>query len=80
MPESVRWRVDKKGFTVPDAALTWKHRNAWSVYFMSETLDPWASRPNRERLLKNLQEGDEHALKWYFRLSALSVFLQQSNA
>ncbi|MEY4002079.1 MAG: asparagine synthase [Bacteroidota bacterium] len=80
MTESVRWRMDKKGFTVPDAALTWKNRNAWSGYFMSDVLDPWSPRAQRERLLKNLQEGDENALKWYFRLSAFSVFLQQSNA
>jgi asparagine synthase (glutamine-hydrolysing) len=80
MPESIRWRVDKKGFTVPDANLTWKNRNAWTGYFMSEVLDPWSPRAHREHLLKNLQQDDENGLKWLFRLSALSVFLQQSKS
>jgi asparagine synthase (glutamine-hydrolysing) len=79
MPESVRWRVDKKGFTVPDATITWKYRNAWSGLVMSEVLDAWSPRPKREILLKNLKEGDENGLKWYFRLAALSAFLQQSH-
>jgi asparagine synthetase B (glutamine-hydrolysing) len=80
MPESIRLRVDKKGFTVPDSALTWKNRNAWSGYFMSDVLDPWSPRAQRERLMQNLQQGDESALKWMFRLSAMSVFLQQSKS
>ncbi len=79
MPESVRWRIDKKGFTVPDAALTWKNRNAWAGYVMSEVLDVWSPKENRELLMKNLKEEDENGLKWYFRLAALSVFLQQSH-
>ena len=79
MPETVRWRVDKKGFTVPDATLTWKHRNAWAGYVMSDVLDAWSPRTKREILLKNLKEEDENGLKWYFRLAALSVFLQQSH-
>jgi asparagine synthase (glutamine-hydrolysing) len=80
IPETVRWRVDKKGFTVPDAALTWKNRNAWAGYIMSDVLDAWSPRQNREILLKNLKEADENGLKWYFRLAAMSVFLQQSHA
>lgn len=79
MPETVRWRVDKRGFTVPDATLTWKHRNAWSGLVMSEVLDAWSPRPKREILLKNLEEEDENGLKWYFRLAALSAFLQQTH-
>lgn len=79
MPEMVRQRADKRGFTLPDASLTWKHRNAWSVFVMSDTLNPLSPRANRERLLKNLREEDENGLQWYFRLAALSVFIQQSN-
>lgn len=80
MPETVRWRVDKKGFTVPDSALTWKNRNEWAGFVMSDTLEPWSPKASRELLLKNLKEEDENGLKWYFRLAALSVFLQKSHA
>lgn len=80
MPETVRWRLDKKGFTVPDTALTWQNRNAWAGYVMSDVLDAFSPRANREILLKNLKEEDENGLKWYFRLASLSTFLQQSHA
>jgi len=80
MSETVRWRVDKKGFMVPDSALTWKNRNEWAGFVMSDTLEPWSPKESRELLLKNLKEEDENGLKWYFRLAALSVFLQKSHA
>lgn len=80
MSETVRWRVDKKGFMVPDSALTWKNRNEWADFVMSDTLEPWSPKESRELLLKNLKEEDENGLKWYFRLAALSVFLQKSHA
>ena len=78
VPENVRLRVDKKGFTVPDNALTWKNRNHWSGLLMSEVLDDWSPRPARERLLKTLSEQNTSDLRWYFRLSAMAAFLQQS--
>jgi asparagine synthase (glutamine-hydrolysing) len=75
MPESVRLRVDKKGFTVPDASLTWKHRNDWEGLLMSSRLDDWSPRLGREKLLKSLKQDDESSLRWYFRLASFSAFL-----
>lgn len=75
MPESVRWRVDKKGFTVPDTALTWKNRTSWEPLFMGSLLDEWSPRQQREKFLRSLKP-DPDMMRWYFRLSSFSAFLQ----
>lgn len=76
VPEKVLWRTDKKGFSVPDGKLTLKFKQAWEPLFMSSLLDEWSPRAGREMLLRDMSEANDHKLKWYFRLSALSAFLQ----
>lgn len=77
VPESVRLRVDKKGFTVPDAALTCKNLVHWEGALMSDLLDDYSPQNARKKLLNLAQQGDETALRWCFRFSSLSYFLQQ---
>ncbi len=76
VPLDVLWRVDKKGFTVPDAALTWRFVEHWKPVFMSSVLDAWSPRKSRELLLKNLDPNQTQELKWFFRLVSLCYFLQ----
>jgi asparagine synthase (glutamine-hydrolysing) len=76
VPEDVRWRVDKKGFSVPDASLTWKHHMAWQEAFMSRDLDVYSPFEKREAAWKNMKQGDEKTLRWFFRLTSLSYYLE----
>jgi asparagine synthase (glutamine-hydrolysing) len=77
VPEKVLWRKDKKGFSVPDMKLTSQRIASWKPYFMDSVLDEWSSKPQREKILQNLNENDETGLQWFLRLSSLSVFLNQ---
>lgn len=76
VPAEVLWRVDKKGFTVPDSRMTWKSKDAWKDAFMSSELDTFSSHSRREKAFKNLMPDHHFDLKWMFRLTALSYFIE----
>lgn len=77
VPETVLWRVDKKGFSVPDTALTKQHVQSWKEVFFNPELEPWAPLTKREKLLADLEKGEASAMQSYFRLVAFSYFLNQ---
>lgn len=79
VPESVLWRVDKKGFTVPDSQLTWKNKARWKDAFFSVKLNDFSPLYKRQRLWNSLSEGNTAGLRKFFRLTAYSHFLNQSN-
>jgi asparagine synthase (glutamine-hydrolysing) len=76
VPTEVLWRKDKKGFTVPDARLTWKFHKQWKDAFMSVALDGFSPASKREAAWKDLREDDTKSLQWVFRLSALAYYLE----
>ena len=75
VPEPVRMRSDKRGFSVPDSDLTRLHRNELEPYFMSSVLDDFSPRPKRDQLLKKLNLQDGKQLRTYFRFSAFAAWL-----
>ncbi|MBL7811599.1 MAG: asparagine synthase (glutamine-hydrolyzing) [Bacteroidetes bacterium] len=77
VPPDVLWRVDKKGFTVPDAALSSRVMMAWKPAFMDSSLEPWSPAAMREKQWSSIESGDPVALRWFFRLTAFSYYLQQ---
>jgi asparagine synthase (glutamine-hydrolysing) len=76
VPESVLWRVDKKGFSVPDAQLTQSHISAWKEAFFDTSLEMWAPLAKREKLFSKLENAAPADLQAYFRLVSFSYFLQ----
>jgi asparagine synthetase B (glutamine-hydrolysing) len=76
VPQEVLWRVDKKGFTVPDSRLTWRCREAWKDHFLSKELEPWSPQNFREQVFLSMKQDDHKTLQWFFRLTSLSVYLQ----
>lgn len=76
VPEKVRWRRDKKGFSVPDSRLTWQAREDWKAAFLSSALDPYSPRAKREKMYQRLHPEDHETLRWYFRLSSLAYFME----
>jgi asparagine synthase (glutamine-hydrolysing) len=75
VPETVRLRSDKRGFTVPDADLTRLHLKQLEPYFMSSVLDDFSPRLKRDKLLKNISLQNDRQLRAYFRFSAFSAWL-----
>jgi asparagine synthetase B (glutamine-hydrolysing) len=76
LPLEVAMRTDKKGFSVPDAKLTWKHRESWKDAFFNSDLNAFSPIKKREYVWKNVGPMDEKDLGWIFRLSALSYYLE----
>lgn len=75
VPETVRLRSDKRGFTVPNADLTRLHLKQLEPYFMSSVLDDFSPRLKRDKLLKNISLQNDRQLRAYFRFSAFSAWL-----
>lgn len=76
VPKDVLWRVDKKGFSVPEAKLTWRCKEAWKEVFLSENLEPFSPIFKREKAYAALDVNDVTGLQWYFRLTSLSQYLE----
>lgn len=75
VPEQILWRTDKKGFTVPDNKLTWNAKKEWRDVFLSDHLNIYSPKSKREKAFKTLNETDTSGLRWYFRLTAFSLYL-----
>ena len=80
VPEPVRMRSDKRGFSVPDSDLTRLHRNELTPYFMSSVLDDFSPRLKRDQLLKNISLQNDNQLRTFFRFSAFSAWLTHLHA
>lgn len=80
VPETVRLRSDKRGFSVPDSDLTRLHRNELTPYFMSSVLDDFSPRLKRDQLLKNISLQNDKQLRTFFRFSAFSAWLTHLHA
>jgi asparagine synthase (glutamine-hydrolysing) len=77
VPEDVRLRIDKKGFSVPDEKLTLKHMRQWKDAYFSDELNIYSPLKKREQIWKNNSLHQGNNLKWIFRLASLSYFLEQ---
>ena len=51
VPESVLWRVDKKGFTVPSSSMTLSAMIHWEKWILSDRLDNISGRGQRQKAL-----------------------------
>lgn len=56
VPESVLWRTDKKGFTVPAGGLTMKFLNEIEKWVLSPSLDGIVERGQRQKALARAQQ------------------------
>jgi hypothetical protein len=56
VPESVLWRTDKKGFTVPAGGLTVKFLNEMEKWVLSPSLDGFVGRGQRQKALARAQQ------------------------
>lgn len=80
VPKQVLYRRDKKGFTVPDAKLTFKMHQAWKEAFLSPELNQFSPKIYREARFRIINENDDpKVLQWYFRLSSLAYFINHIN-
>lgn len=77
VPEKVRLRLDKKGFSVPDTRLNLKFYQHWKEAFFSEEIQLFSPLKKREILWNSVQKNENENLKKIFRLSALSMFIQK---
>jgi len=77
VPDEVRMRIDKKGFSVPDGKLTLKHMHQWKDAYFSETLNIFSPMAKREQAFKSVNNSSDVNLKWIFRLASLSYFMEQ---
>ncbi len=79
VPHALRFRVDKKGFTVPECEMTLQCLAAWKPALFSSVLDPWISQKTRkmhwEKFVKNPK--NEKSARLLFRCASLSYFLTE---
>lgn len=79
VPAEVLWRVDKKGFSVPDKELTKVHLDLWKDAFFSDKLNEYAPQERRHKLWNRMANNKEKDFQDFFRLVSFSHFLEFVN-
>ncbi|MDA1111226.1 MAG: asparagine synthase C-terminal domain-containing protein, partial [Bacteroidetes bacterium] len=78
VPEALLQRIDKKGFTVPDTALTLRSLSEWKEAIFHERLNAHVSQEMRKKAWKRLAKNakDHKAARYLFRCASLSYYLK----
>jgi lambda repressor-like predicted transcriptional regulator len=80
LPNDLFARLDKKGFSMPEAQLTQKFGSDWKDWFLSSKLDAYINRGNREKMAAKFSQLSTKELSLYFKISSLGLFLENQSS
>ncbi len=80
LPNDLFARLDKKGFSMPEAQLTQKFGADWKDWFLSSKLDNYINRQNREKMVAKFSQLSTKELSLYFKISSLGLFLENQGS
>ncbi|MFM1898177.1 MAG: hypothetical protein RL577_417 [Bacteroidota bacterium] len=78
VPQALLERTDKKGFTVPETALTLRCLEEWKEAIFHERLNAHVSQEMRKKAWKRLVKNanDQRSARYLFRCASLSYYLK----